>query len=51
VLALGARVIGPEIAHELVLAFAHAEFSGEERHVRRVGKIAVIERDGLAAEL
>jgi ribose 5-phosphate isomerase B len=51
VLALGARVIGPEIAHELVTAFAGAEFSGEERHVRRVGKIAAIERDGLDTEL
>ena len=51
VLALGARVIGPEIANELVAAFAGAEFTGEERHVRRVGKIAAIERDGLDAEL
>jgi ribose 5-phosphate isomerase B len=51
VLALGARVIGPVIAAELVTAFAGAEFTGEERHVRRVGKIAAIERDGLDAEL
>ncbi len=49
VLALGARVIGPEIASELVAAFAAAEFSGEERHVRRLAKIAAIERDGLEA--
>jgi ribose 5-phosphate isomerase B len=51
VLALGARVIGPEIASELVTAFARAEFSGEERHVRRLAKVAAIERDGLAADL
>ena len=51
VLALGARVIGPEIASEVVAAFTGAEFTGEERHVRRVGKIAAIERDGLDAEL
>ncbi len=51
VLALGARVIGPEIARELVAAFAGAEFTGEERHARRVGKIAAIERDGLDAQL
>ena len=51
VLALGARVIGPEIAAELVAAFAAAHFSGEDRHVRRLGKVEAIERDGLAAEL
>ena len=51
VLALGARVIGPEIARELVAAFASAEFSGDERHVRRLAKIAAIERDGLDADL
>jgi ribose 5-phosphate isomerase B len=49
VLCLGARVIGPAIATELTIAFCGATFSGEERHVRRVGKIAVMERDGLEA--
>lgn len=43
VLVLGSRVIGPELAHELVRAFLGAEFSGEERHVRRLGKIEAIE--------
>ncbi|HZP57497.1 MAG TPA: ribose 5-phosphate isomerase B [Dehalococcoidia bacterium] len=43
VLALGARVIGPEVAVELVRAFAAAEFSGEERHVRRLRKVLAIE--------
>lgn len=51
ILALGARVIGPEIASELVQAFAGASFSGEERHVRRLGKVQAIERDGVEAEL
>ncbi|GIK78381.1 MAG: ribose 5-phosphate isomerase B [Acidobacteria bacterium] len=51
VLALGARVIGPEIAAELVAAFANAVFSGEERHVRRLAKVDAIERDGLDARL
>lgn len=51
VLALGARVIGPEIAAELVAAFANVVFSGEERHVRRLAKVDAIERDGLDAEL
>lgn len=43
VLALGARVIGPEIAKEIVSAFLRADFSGAERHLRRVGKIKTIE--------
>ncbi len=51
VLCLGARVIGPAIADELARAFAGAAFSGEERHVRRLGKILLMERDGLEAKL
>ncbi|HEX2016165.1 MAG TPA: RpiB/LacA/LacB family sugar-phosphate isomerase [Solirubrobacteraceae bacterium] len=51
VLCLGARVIGPEIAAGLATAFAGASFSGEERHVRRLAKVAAMERDGLDAHL
>ena len=51
VLALGARIIGEAIARELVKSFAAAEFSGEERHVRRLEKVAAIERDGQDAQL
>jgi ribose 5-phosphate isomerase B len=43
VLTLGARVIGPEPAYECCLAFLGAEFSGEDRHVRRLGKVLAIE--------
>jgi ribose 5-phosphate isomerase B len=46
-LCLGARVIGPELATELVEAFLNAKFSNEERHVRRVNKIYKIEKAGL----
>jgi ribose 5-phosphate isomerase B len=51
VLCLGARVIGSAVAAELAQAFAGAAFSGEERHVRRLGKISIMERDGLEAKL
>jgi len=44
VLALGGRVIGPEVAVEIVRAYLGAEFSHEERHIRRLGKIEAIER-------
>ncbi|HSP93116.1 MAG TPA: ribose 5-phosphate isomerase B [Thermoanaerobaculia bacterium] len=43
VLCLGARVIGPLLAQEVLRAFLAARFSGVERHVRRVGKIKAIE--------
>ncbi len=43
VLTLGARVIGSELALELVRAFVAAEFSGDERHVRRLKKVMAIE--------
>jgi ribose 5-phosphate isomerase B len=43
VLVLGARVIGVEMANELVRAFAAARFSGEDRHVRRLGKVIALE--------
>ncbi len=43
VLCLGARVIGPELALELLHAFLNARFTGEPRHVRRLGKIKQIE--------
>ncbi|HEX5146154.1 MAG TPA: RpiB/LacA/LacB family sugar-phosphate isomerase [Conexibacter sp.] len=47
VLCLGARVIGPEVARELVRTFAGAAFSGEERHVRRLAQVDALVRDGL----
>jgi ribose 5-phosphate isomerase B len=43
VLCLGSRVIGPALALELVNAFVGANFSGEERHVRRLAKVQQIE--------
>lgn len=43
VLCLGGRVIGPALAEELVKAFLSAQFTNEERHRRRVGKIKEIE--------
>jgi ribose 5-phosphate isomerase B len=45
VVCLGARVIGPALAAEIVAAFALAGFSGEPRHRRRLEKIGAIERE------
>jgi ribose 5-phosphate isomerase B len=43
VLCLGARVVGPAYAAEIIASFARAEFSNEDRHVRRLAKIQAIE--------
>lgn len=49
VLCLGARIIGPALIPGLVNAFLSAQFSTEERHRRRVGKIRRLETDGTTA--
>lgn len=46
VLCLGGRVIGTELAYELVLTFLNANFTAQERHIRRVNKIIDIEKRG-----
>jgi ribose 5-phosphate isomerase B len=46
VLCLGARVLGVELALEIVRAFLSARFTGEERHRRRLAKINDIEKQG-----
>ena len=43
VLCLGSRVIGEDVAIELVRTFLGATFSGEPRHLRRIAKIARLE--------
>jgi RpiB/LacA/LacB family sugar-phosphate isomerase len=43
VLVLGGRVIGESVALELVSAFLDSEYTGEERHQRRLAKVKAIE--------
>ncbi|MBU1227356.1 MAG: ribose 5-phosphate isomerase B [Actinobacteria bacterium] len=43
IVAVGSRVIGSDLAGEIVDAFLGARFSGEERHVRRLGKVKALE--------
>ena len=45
VLCLGARIIGVELAKEIVRAFLAAEFDGGERFVRRMDKIRKLEAE------
>jgi ribose 5-phosphate isomerase B len=44
ILVLGARVIGVELARELVNNFLAGKYSSEERHRRRVAKITALEQ-------
>jgi ribose 5-phosphate isomerase B len=44
VLCLGSEVVGPSLAAELVRAFLEAKFDGGERYVRRLEKVAALER-------
>jgi ribose 5-phosphate isomerase B len=43
VLCLGGRIVGSSLALELVRAFLAAQFTGAERHVRRLNKVAALE--------
>jgi ribose 5-phosphate isomerase RpiB len=43
VLVLGSRVIGTQLAYDLVGVYLGAEFSNEERHVRRLAKVQKLE--------
>ena len=43
VLVLGSRVIGSALAEDLVLNFLQANFTGEERHLRRLKKVKALE--------
>ena len=47
VVCLGGRVIGPSLAGDIIRAYLQAEFTGEERHERRLAKIDGIEREFL----
>ena len=45
VLCLGSEVVGAELAAELVRAFLSADFNGGERYVRRLEKVALMEKE------
>lgn len=43
VVCIGARIVGPEVATDIVRAFLEADFSGGERHLRRVAKVGALD--------
>jgi len=46
VLCLGARIIGDQLALDLVKAFVGAKFTGDDRHQRRLEKVIALEKSG-----
>jgi ribose 5-phosphate isomerase B len=46
ILCMGGRTVGPEVAWDLIQAYLAAEYSQAERHLRRLGKVAVLEDIG-----
>src|ERR1043166_9080654 len=44
ILCMGGRTVGPAVAWDLVQTYLLAEFSQEQRHLRRLAKIASIEK-------
>jgi ribose 5-phosphate isomerase B len=43
ILCMGGRTVGPAVAWDLVETFLAAEFSQAERHLRRLGKVTLLE--------
>jgi ribose 5-phosphate isomerase B len=51
ILCLGGRVIGPALAADIIQAYLAANFTGEDRHKRRLAKIDGIEREFLRDDI
>jgi ribose 5-phosphate isomerase B len=45
VVCMGERIVGPEVAADIVRTFLATPFSQGERHVRRIGKICGLEEE------
>jgi RpiB/LacA/LacB family sugar-phosphate isomerase len=50
VLSMGSRVVGEDLALEIVQAFVEARFSGEERYRRRLAKVEEMEKAGVRSQ-
>src|SRR5262245_53010841 len=46
ILCMSGRTVGPEVAWDLIQAYLAAEYSQAERHLRRLGKVAILEDIG-----
>jgi ribose 5-phosphate isomerase B len=50
IICMGGRTIGPYAAWDILEAFLSAEFSEEERHLRRLGKVAALESKAISPQ-
>jgi ribose 5-phosphate isomerase B len=50
IICVGGRTVGPAVAWDLVQTFLEAEFTKDERHLRRLDKVAVLEQRGESHE-
>jgi len=50
VLVLASRITGIEVANEILLSYLAAQFSGEDRHIRRLNKVLEIEKHSLGGQ-
>src|SRR4029453_10807822 len=50
ILCMGGRTVGPAVAWDLVQTFLAAEYSQADRHLRRLGKVALLERPRLKTQ-
>ena len=48
IICMGGRTIGPLVAWDLVETFLGTEFSQAERHLRRLGKVAALEKEEIS---
>jgi ribose 5-phosphate isomerase B len=46
ILCMGGRTVGPAVAWDLIQTFLTAKFSQAERHLRRLSKVALLEKTG-----
>lgn len=47
IICVGGRTMGPSVAWDLIQTFLAAKFSQAERHLRRLGKVALLEQQGV----
>jgi len=45
ILCMGGRTVGPAVAWDLVQTFLAADYSQADRHLRRLGKVAALEKE------
>ncbi len=50
IICVGGRTVGPAVAWDLVKTFLEAEFTSQERHLRRLAKVASVEEQGAMYE-